>query len=153
MEHSLEERITRLEDIEAIKQLKARYCEICDDDHNPELITTIFSDDGIWDGGRIGVAKGHAEIRALFTTFAQRISFSQHMVMNPMIDVSGDTATARWYFFGPFTVRASNGEQAMWQSTRYVDDYVKQKGCWKLQHLRVRGRSISANYEEGWAKK
>ena len=32
----LEQRITRLEDIEAIKQLKARYCEICDDMHNPQ---------------------------------------------------------------------------------------------------------------------
>ena len=29
----LEQRITRLEDIEAIKQLKALYCEISDDDH------------------------------------------------------------------------------------------------------------------------
>ena len=38
---NLEERIARIEDIEAIKQLKARYCEICDDDHNPNDITTI----------------------------------------------------------------------------------------------------------------
>ena len=29
----LQKRITRLEDIEAIKQLKARYCEICDHDN------------------------------------------------------------------------------------------------------------------------
>jgi len=152
MEQTLEERITRLEDIEAIKQLKARYCEICDDDHNPELITTIFSDNGIWDGARIGVAKGHEEIKALFTTFAQRISFSQHMVMNPIIDIDSNTATARWYFFGPFTIRSNDGEQAMWQSTRYVDDYVKEEGIWKIKHLRVRGRGISANYETGWAK-
>ena len=153
-EKSLEERITRLEDIESIKQLKARYCEICDDDHNPQEITTIFSEDGIWDGGGIGVAEGHAAISALFTTFAERISFSQHMVMNPIIEVNGDTATARWYFFGPFTIRTGKGKearQAMWQSTRYVDDYVKQQGVWKYKHLRVRGRGIQANYETGWA--
>ena len=30
----LEKRIARLEDIEAIKQLKARYSHVCDDDHN-----------------------------------------------------------------------------------------------------------------------
>ena len=34
----LERRITRIEDIEAIKQLKARYCEICDDDHDPSSL-------------------------------------------------------------------------------------------------------------------
>jgi hypothetical protein len=40
-------RVTRVEDIEAIKQLKALYCEICDDDHNPDRIVTIFTKDGI----------------------------------------------------------------------------------------------------------
>jgi hypothetical protein len=41
----LERRITVLEDIEAIKRLKARYCAVCDDDHNPDMITTLFADD------------------------------------------------------------------------------------------------------------
>src|SRR5262245_34363360 len=40
----LNKRITRLEDIEAIKQLKARYCEICDDNHNPDRITSVFTE-------------------------------------------------------------------------------------------------------------
>jgi hypothetical protein len=31
----LERRITQLEDVEAIKRLKALYCDICDDNHNP----------------------------------------------------------------------------------------------------------------------
>lgn len=43
----LEARITRIEDLEAIKQLKARYCEICDEDHNPDRITSVFSEDAI----------------------------------------------------------------------------------------------------------
>ena len=36
----LERRITRIEDRKAIKELKARYCAVCDDDHNPDQITT-----------------------------------------------------------------------------------------------------------------
>jgi hypothetical protein len=39
----LEARITRLEDIEAIKYLKALYCDICDDRHNPDRITSCLS--------------------------------------------------------------------------------------------------------------
>jgi len=62
----LERRLTRLEDIEAIKQLKARYCEICDDDHNPDRITSVFAEDGIWEGAEFGTANGHANIRKLF---------------------------------------------------------------------------------------
>jgi hypothetical protein len=34
----LEKRIIVLEDIEAITQLNARYCAVCDDDHNPNMI-------------------------------------------------------------------------------------------------------------------
>jgi hypothetical protein len=59
----LAKRITILQDIEAIKKLKAEYCDICDDDHNQDRIVTIFVRDGIWEGEGVGYAKGHAEIQ------------------------------------------------------------------------------------------
>ena len=144
----LEKRITRIEDIEAIKQLKARYCDICDDDHNPDRITTIFVEDGIWEGGGFGKSQGHEAIRKLFQTFQQHISFSQHMVMNPIIEIEGNRAKGTWYFLGPFTFRKNN--EAKWLAARYEDDYIKVNGEWKYQHLRAHLR-ISANYEKGWA--
>ena len=147
----LAKRIVRLEDIEAIKQLKARYCSICDDDHNPDRITSVFSEDAVWEGRGIGHAAGHAAIRELFIGFQRSISYSQHMVLNPIIDVNGDRATAVWYFFGPFTMR--EGNQAKWLTARYHEDYAKVDGEWKIHHLRVKGPAISANYETGWAKK
>ncbi len=142
-------RITRIEDIEAIKQLKALYCEICDDDHNADRIVTIFTTDGIWEGRGIGTAQGHTELQTLFKKFQKMISFSQHMVMNPRIEVNGDSAKGTWYFFGPFTMYENN--QAKWQSTRYEEDYAKENGEWKIKHLRVKGPGISADYEKGWA--
>lgn len=147
---ALEARITRLEDLEAIKQLKARYCEICDDDHNPDRITSVFADDGVWEGRGIGHAEGHEAIRELFKRFQSMISFSQHMVMNPVIEVEGDTAKGTWYFLGPFTM--TEGNQAKWQAARYHEDYVKVNGEWKIAHLRVKGPGMSADYETGWAK-
>ena len=143
-------RLQRLEDIEAIRQLKALYCEICDDDHNPDRIVTIFTEDGIWEGGGIGTAKGHAEIRALFERFQKMISFSQHMTMNPRIEVDGDSASATWYFLGAFTFR--EGNQARWQATRYHEDYARVDGEWKIKHLRTRRPGFRADYETGWAK-
>ena len=107
----LEKRMTRMEDIESIKQLKAHYCEICDDDHNLDRITTIFTEDGIWEGRGIGKAQGHEEIRTLFQQFQQAISYSQHMVQNPIIEINGNSATGIWYFFGAFTFYKNN--QAM----------------------------------------
>lgn len=145
----IERRLTRLEDIEAVKQLKARYCEICDDDHNPDRITSVFAEDGIWESKEFGTGRGHAEIRKLFRGFQELIEFSQHNVMNPIIEVKGNRATGEWYFMGPFRFRA--GHQAKWLALQYQDDYVKLDGQWKYQHLRINLRLL-APYEEGWAK-
>lgn len=82
MEDEITRRITALEDIEAIKRLKAEYCDICDDEHNEDRIASIFTEDGIWEGKGVGHAQGHAELRKLFKSFAERISFSQHNVFN-----------------------------------------------------------------------
>ncbi len=147
---TLEERLTRMEDLEAIKQLKARYCEICDNDHNQDEIVTIFTEDGTWEGKGIGVAKGHGEIRTLFEGFARAISFSQHMVVNPIIEIDGDVAHGRWYFFGMFTMRKNN--QALWQACRYHEEYRKVDGGWKIHHLRIKSPRMAADYQQGWAQ-
>ena len=146
----LEKRIARLEDIEAIKQLKALYCDICDDNHNPDRITKIFAADGIWEGGDFGKAQGHEAIRKLFEGFQKLISFSQHNVFNPRIEVDGDRAKGVWYLLGPFTFH--KGNEARWIACRYEDDYVKMNGEWKYQHLRAIVR-VAAPYETGWAAK
>jgi hypothetical protein len=148
--NDLEKRITILEDIEAIKNLKARYCAICDDDHNPDKIATVFVEDGIWEGGDFGKAQGHQAIRKLFEGFKQLISFSQHNLMNPIIEVDGDRARGTWYLMGPFTFREKN--DAKWLAVSYEDDYVKVNGEWKYKHLRAIIR-MSAPYEKGWANK
>jgi hypothetical protein len=147
--NDLEKRIRVLEDIEAIKRLKARYCAICDDNHNPDKIATVFDQDGIWEGGDFGKAQGHKAIRELFEGFRQLISFSQHNLMNPIIEVDGDRAKGTWYLMGPFTFREKN--EAKWLAARYEDDYVKINGEWKYKHLRAIVR-MSAPYEKGWTK-
>ena len=141
-------RITRLEDIESIRQLKSRYCETCDDNHNTDSIKTIFAKDGIWEGDGIGKAVGHGEIVKLFEGFQKAISFSQHMVQNPVIEVDGTNATGRWYFFGMFTYYKN--QQTRWQAARYHEKYKKIEGEWKISHLKVAAPVMSARYETGW---
>ena len=135
MDATLEERITRLEDIEAIKKLKARYAEICDDLHNPDRIASVFAEDAIWESDDFGRAQGHEEIRQLFQNFKDMFSFSQHNMMNPIIEVNGNTATGIWYIMGPWTFTENSDEK--WFALRYDDDYVKVDGEWKYKHLRV----------------
>ena len=145
---NLEERVTRIEDLECIKQLKARYCEICDDDHNPDLITAIFTPDAVWEGEGIGRAQGHDEIRTLFEGFQKAIKFSQHMVQNPIIEIDGPAALGRWYFFGTF--KYYKGDQARWQAARYHEKYRKIEGDWFISHLKIMPPVMSVKYEQGW---
>mgnify|MGYP001445870207 FL=1 len=132
---TLEERVQRLEDIESIKQLKVRYSHICDDDHNPDKIASLFVEDGIWESPDFGLAKGHAEIESLFQNFKKMFSFSQHNMMNPLISVDGDFATGTWYIMGPWDIRSENENK--WFALRYDDDYVRVENGWKYKHLRV----------------
>ncbi|MBJ22130.1 MAG: nuclear transport factor 2 family protein [bacterium] len=143
----LEERISRIEDLEAIKTLKATYCEICDDGHDPNRIVAIFTEDGTWEIDGVGRARGHVELRALFTRFGEEISFSQHQVMNPIIELDGDFARGRWYFFAPFTF--VENDQARWLAARYEDDYIKLNGTWKIQRL-VGQIRMATDYERSW---
>ncbi len=137
----LEKRLTRIEDIEAIKQLKALYCEICDDMHNPDRIDSLFAEDAFWESADFGKAEGHEAIRELFRGFQKMFSFSQHNIMNPRIEVDGGRATGIWYIMGPWTYSENNEEK--WLALRYDDDYVKINGEWKYQHLRVALRMVA----------
>lgn len=145
---ALTRRVEELRDIEAIKQLKAEYCDICDDAHDPDRIVGIFTEDCVWEGEGVATARGHAELRRLFEDFARQVSFSQHNVFNPRITVDGDRARGIWYLLGPFTFR--EGNRAIWVAVRYEEDYVKVDGRWKIARLRGIGR-MAAPYEAGWA--
>src|SRR3982074_1333176 len=129
----LEKRLTVLQDIEAIKRLKAEYCDICDDAHNQDRIVAIFAEDGIWEGKGLWRAQGHADIRKLAKSFAERISFSQHNVFNPRIEVNGNAAHGRWNFLGPYTFR--KGNRQIWLAAFYEDDFVKERRCVEISTL------------------
>jgi hypothetical protein len=51
---TIEERLRVLEDIEEIRQLKARYAAACDDNYNADDIAALFAEDAVWDGGALG---------------------------------------------------------------------------------------------------
>ena len=110
---ALAQRLQVLEDIEAIKRLKARYCAFCDDGYNPDGIAGLFVEDGVWDGGKtFGTCEGQAAIRKFFTGAPKQLPFALHYVMNPRIEVHGDTATGHWYLFQACSYAKNN--QAVW---------------------------------------
>ena len=148
---TLEKRVQRLEDIEAIRRLKIRYARSCDDHHNPDGIASLFSESGIWDGGEmVGRYAGRSAIREFFVLQGPRIPFSMHYILGHAIDIdpSGQSAKGSWNLFLLATI---NG-RAYWLFCDYADDYVKVEGEWLFQQVRVRVQTV-APYEAGWAPK
>ena len=129
----LEQRIRKLEDIEEIKKLKHSYCALCDDHYNADALAELFTEDAIWDGMERGRNDGREAIREFFQDAPARLPFAIHMVMNPIIEVDGDRATGVWYLFQPCTY--AEGNQAVWGSARYDEEYVRVNGKWMFQHL------------------
>jgi hypothetical protein len=146
----LAQRIQTLEDIEAIKRLKARYCGYCDNGYEPDSIASLFTEDGVWDGGLFGRSEGREAIRKFFSGASKMLPFALHYVMNPIIEVNGNTAKGTWYLFQTCTF--AEGNQAVWGAAKYTEEYVKQGSEWKFKNLKV-DSAFWTPYDQGWAKK
>lgn len=148
----LARRVQALEDIEAIKKLKARYCAYCDEGYDADGIASLFTPDGVWDGGRFGKYQGQEAIRNFFRGASQIFPFALHYVMNPLIEVKGQHASGRWYLLQPATLAEGNQQQAVWLAARYDEEYVKIDGEWKFARLTVSPAFLTP-VDQGWVKK
>ncbi len=93
----LKNRLETLEVVEAIKKLKARYCQ-CADERDAAGFANLFTEDGVFEGGTFGRGQGRAGIVTFLRGVQQQsLPFALHYVMNPIIEVQGDTATGQWY--------------------------------------------------------
>ena len=156
----LESRLQRLEDVEAIRQLKARYGELVDARYGREgvkppeqleklarEIAELFSTDAEWEGGKaLGSCRGRQQIYERF--LKPTLRFSWHYFVKPQIEVDGDRASARWDILAPCTTQ--NGE-AHWMAGVEDDEYVRVDGRWL--HSRMTLRVVfMAPHATGWAR-
>lgn len=132
MTTSLEHRITRLEDIEAIRQLKHRYFFACDQKRPAEVLACFAPGEIRLDYGRIGQFSAAADMVAIFTELAcQEHIVEMHHAQNPQVSVLDATrAEATWglYYF-MINTRDCNVTQL---GGFYIDEYTKLDGEWKI---------------------
>jgi len=145
----IERRIRRLEDLEALRALKHRYCMYCDDGYDAERLAPLFAADAVWDGGVLGRFVGREAIRAFFVQCSKRVPFAIHQVTNPILEIDGERASGRWYLWEPIVFAAGN--RGLWMAARYDDRYRREGGAWLFESVKVELRMLSP-YEEGFAK-
>ena len=132
----LEKRIMVMEDIEAIKKLKAKYFR-CVDKKLWEEMETVLTEDAVADYGMgIELLQGRKEIIEFLKKNLDRDSMiSVHQGHNPEIEITSDT-TARgvWVLNDRLiiqTIATLNG----WRY--YEDEYVKVNGEWKKKSTKI----------------
>tara|TARA_R110002074_G_scaffold70267_3_gene163221 strand:+ start:1063 stop:1578 length:516 start_codon:yes stop_codon:yes gene_type:complete len=163
MATSIEERLQRVEDVEAIRQLKAFYAKCADskytDNHRrkPQAeidaitrrqVDTVFTADAIWDGGpQFGEITGRD---AIYDHLRQgRWSFSMHYFLNPHIELAGNKAHATWMLWQPCTFE--EGNRAMLMSATTEDDYVRTPSGWLLQRYRFILKFLTP-FDQPWSE-
>ena len=136
--NTLEQRIQVLEDIEAIRKLKALYCAACDDNHNPEKLGPLFAEDATWEATVMGKAEGREAIKAFLAAVGTsgRIRNSAHHAINPVIEVQGDRATGHWRLIMLYTENVA-ADKVRYQRIIgwYRETYVRTVEGWKFQTL------------------
>lgn len=139
-------------DVYAINQLKCRYAygaNIVDGEPGDlDMFANLFADDATFDVG-MGLATGPAEIKAMMQELTTQWHCAMHYMLNPLIDVQGDMATAQ--FTGLFAFTKSPTTAPIWLSNIYSDSFVRTADGWRFQSVTVRQAFADPGFLEGYA--
>jgi ketosteroid isomerase-like protein len=91
----IERRLQVLEDAEAIRNLKARYAALCDNQYDADGIASLFTEDAVWESPGLGRFEGREAIRNFFRGASGIFSFAIHYSLNGHVQVDGDAARLR----------------------------------------------------------
>lgn len=147
----LEQRIQRLEDIEAIKQLKAKYLHSCDTKNIDGIRECFAEGDIVINYGAIGEFSDRESFIALFQSMAcnDAVNDMHHGQNSQITWHNADSASALWdlYFY-----QVNTDTQNLTQlAGSYHDKYVKKGGQWVIIEtlFNVTSTVVSNITEEG----
>jgi ketosteroid isomerase-like protein len=125
----------------AIEDMVTRYYENFVRTDASETFGAYYTEDAVFDVNGI-VSTGREEIEALYTSTGEeddapaRQGTFHMMISNPVIDVNGDTATAKFIWTGVMNTAIQERPQ-LWEQGREYDLLVKQDGAWRIKKRTV----------------
>ena len=128
------------DDIIEIEQLLNRYC-FAVDSGTPEDVAALFSETAVlvpvYTGGT--PANGRAAILQWYVNYQKgtraAVNHLRHVVTNPLIEVSGDHATAQCYLTANAVSKTSG--KASWTAGLYKDKLVREEGRWLFAERQI----------------
>lgn len=129
----MEGTIGNLIDRLAIDDLLTRYATAVDN-QDWDLYQSCFTDDAHIDYTSSGGISGSLEdVVAWLAKVMPLFEMTQHLVTNRQVEVDGDRATARSYFFNPLGLADGKGEMTVFfDGGYYIDQLVRSDEGWKI---------------------
>jgi ketosteroid isomerase-like protein len=125
---SVEEISDRME----IEQLLVRYCYAIDD-RDWDAYRSVYTEDAVIDDVSAGPGNSVEEMVEFLSRALERVVQIQHAISTSLIDIDGDTASARTICHCPVVLEGNDGEIEMFfQGLWYVDELVRTPDGWKI---------------------
>jgi hypothetical protein len=155
MSADIEKRLQRMEDIEDIKQLIARYAKAVDLNGDPALLTACFTEDASWNCEGVGGWQGRdALVAGLRETCTVTLPWALHYMTQPIITVAedGQTASGEYYLWelAKATPEGGGATEDTWIGGWYESDFRKENGGWRFSKTELFLKLLSATSKADW---
>ena len=136
---TLEQRIKRLEDIEAVKDVTARYADAVNKGWNGKTIdlaaiASVFAADARYEIRDMGIATAGVDaIIASLPRSTSMVEFSMHAFLSPVITLDGDTASGSWLMWIASVI--DNAPRAVYMSADMT--YTRTDQGWRIQTVDI----------------
>lgn len=131
----IETRVRKLEDIEAIKKLKAKYWR-CVDLKLWDEMADVFTENAAADyGPDIKLAGRQAIVQFLKSSLGADTVITNHIGQRPEIELTGEATARGMWWLSDFIVMQPNSRRRGY--AYYEDEYVKENGRWRESSTRL----------------
>ena len=145
--------VRRLGSIEAVRRLTTEYMQAMHVARWEDAVE-CFADDAVYDHGQLGCLNGKEAIREFYlkfmVAFEEAGGWAFDILSNPVIDVAGEKAEARWFLLTMLI--DPDTQEAAWNVATLEYEYREFPSGWKIQN----GRCISEHqlipHATGWGK-
>ncbi len=135
----LEKQVAWLTALENIRRVIAVYAQAGDDKNNPKTLASIMCENAHWECEGFGSFDGRENIsRELAKVAEERILWSLHYPVSPVIDVSEDLNSAHgfWWLWELTTMSTEDKkEESNWLGATYDCDFIREADGWKISHM------------------
>jgi uncharacterized protein (TIGR02246 family) len=142
-----------MDDELAIRRVIERYAAGADL-RDPESVAALFTPDGVMEvwlepGSDASTVRSGREEITQAIGFLDRYRFTQHVIGNARIDVSGDTAHGETHCTAHHITGSGAEASDRTIYLRYSDDFVRLDGEWLIRHRELRAQWITTTPVEG----